>query len=81
MYHKNETEPLNLKRKQTRKIIYASRCSQMVEMAYINEFTDVFCCNVVFKAAFIWLYVATANRDGQQQHTVNIQRKLYDFEE
>ena len=41
MYHKNKTEPLNLKRKQTRKIIYASKCSQMVEMAYINEFTDV----------------------------------------
>ena len=33
--------------------IYASRCSQMVVMAYINEFTYVFCCNVVFEAAFI----------------------------
>ena len=62
MYRKNKTEPLNLKRKQTRKIIYALRCSQMVEMAYINEFTYVFCCNVVFKAAFIRIYVATANK-------------------
>ena len=39
MYHKNETEPLNFKRKQTRKIIYASRSSQMVVVAYIIEFT------------------------------------------